>query len=1075
MFFNRSKSFQVKKARRSAMFKRAFQKTVTASAITAMLMGTAAPTISHAYVQPQIVQTVNGDYELKVPSGMRVDNLLGLLEEIPNAIPSTSDVIDEDSGAIYGGDTLVRRGMIATVQVDMTLVEVKLIFPDEKAYYTDSNGVMQTSINVTQGMTVSQLQEQVTQQILKGQTAVYPLIYDPQGVGGEPNPNGLVRSDMELYLHFADETSHTQILLNFPSTPPTPTPTPTTGDSSGDEGGNTGGEDNSTLPSYQPIKAPHGMTVHQALQKVDELNILNQSGALVVNRLDDDSFVDGDALVQMGYAVLVQLEGGQNIYIDFVFPHLKEYYSDKNINIPVTVGMKVSELHSYIRDSYLDGNISPGIMIKDTNGDMALYEETVTEGFTATVMYFLGGTTDLNLVFQTSSDIVTSPIEVSVDKKIMIIDNLVNHILEIVNTDRNVAEQITQDAIKVYNSTDTLIEESDYDKPIKKSDKVIVTIGDSEIDIDLKFTEYWTYYNGDKMTVKSIKDMYKRDGLDASIVLISNTQETVADDVIFDRKIHAIGVEKAWEYPTRVWELSMEIGSTTTVKNVKDNILAWYGFDDVTITDLTDSSDVTSQDELVIDIDKHLITVKIVDPRQSEPDIFTLYLNSIDDGADNDTPTIPIDHPDLEVLVPLGISQVGGLKNQLEQSHLLVTIEDKNGHILADTDLLQDGLVATLNGVKKDIILELDFSAPTTVQQLKGFPPVAASTVVVKDLNNLDVTGVEQIQGGFKIIINGVMFIAKVTPTTGGGDTTTPPTTDPVITALDAVNNATTNLEMKTAIEDMALGLNLTGYVTLLSSRDVDTVLEFIINHKGVGYADINAVQQALNNAIASLTLPPTGGDTTTPPTDGGTGSDTGGTLPTTTPSPTPVPSPVDPTPTEQVKEEPVKEEPKQETKKPEPTKKELDSFIVTVNKKQREELKGTLDKQKTVSQVATISLKNQADLKDGIAKLKEGEQLAKSKVILVLGTTSAVAERYSDLKSNKNAVKVTKKVMNKLYGKTEDSYLTEYLIDIAKKDKKFANEVLKALKVDVDNNKVKTKLSKSYYNKLSKAVKKVK
>ncbi|WP_140322018.1 DUF3794 domain-containing protein [Oceanobacillus rekensis] len=74
---------------------------------------------------------------------------------------------------------------------------------------------------------------------------------------------------------------------------------------------------------------------------------------------------------------------------------------------------------------------------------------------------------------------------------------------------------------------------------------------------------------------------------------------------------------------------------------------------------------------------------------------------------------------------------------------------------------------------------------------------------------------------------------------------------------LDAVNDAETVEEMRAAIEDPSLGLDLTIYETL-SEAQKNQVAEIILeNRPQRGYTSVQSVQGALNNAVEQVTVDP--------------------------------------------------------------------------------------------------------------------------------------------------------------------------------------------------------------------------
>ncbi|WP_404332372.1 hypothetical protein [Mesobacillus maritimus] len=83
------------------------------------------------------------------------------------------------------------------------------------------------------------------------------------------------------------------------------------------------------------------------------------------------------------------------------------------------------------------------------------------------------------------------------------------------------------------------------------------------------------------------------------------------------------------------------------------------------------------------------------------------------------------------------------------------------------------------------------------------------------------------------------------------------PTVTLINPALQAVNEAQTPAEMRTAIEDPALGLDLTAY-NPLSDTQKNQVAEIILNNRPpIGFTSVESVQIALNNAVDQVTVDP--------------------------------------------------------------------------------------------------------------------------------------------------------------------------------------------------------------------------
>ena len=81
-----------------------------------------------------------------------------------------------------------------------------------------------------------------------------------------------------------------------------------------------------------------------------------------------------------------------------------------------------------------------------------------------------------------------------------------------------------------------------------------------------------------------------------------------------------------------------------------------------------------------------------------------------------------------------------------------------------------------------------------------------------------------------------------------------PPSPDPVLTA---VNAAQTIMEMREAITDPLLGLDLTAFNALATPQQ-DEVLQRLIDNRPVfGYLTVSSVQDALNNEINQVVVDP--------------------------------------------------------------------------------------------------------------------------------------------------------------------------------------------------------------------------
>ncbi|TXK70854.1 hypothetical protein [Paenibacillus sp. N3.4] len=129
---------------------------------------------------------------------------------------------------------------------------------------------------------------------------------------------------------------------------------------------------------------------------------------------------------------------------------------------------------------------------------------------------------------------------------------------------------------------------------------------------------------------------------------------------------------------------------------------------------------------------------------------------------------------------------------------------------------------------------------------------MAASTVVA--ILPADFTKADMSQGGS---VTDAVYNQPDVPSTSVTDAVYKPIVLPVpviaipsVQALEAVQNAKSAVELKTALTAAGLALNLTSF-NALSQEDQVAAAEALLSQSTEGYTDTAAVQQALNKVVA--------------------------------------------------------------------------------------------------------------------------------------------------------------------------------------------------------------------------------
>lgn len=131
--------------------------------------------------------------------------------------------------------------------------------------------------------------------------------------------------------------------------------------------------------------------------------------------------------------------------------------------------------------------------------------------------------------------------------------------------------------------------------------------------------------------------------------------------------------------------------------------------------------------------------------------------------------------------------------------------------------------------------------------QITGFVIINAAAGDQVTLRNYESAGsvsLDNAAGGAQTSVSASVMILKIGA---------PITQDP---ELDAVNNAQNIVQMREAITDPALGLNLEGF-NMLSTIAQDIVLEgLLLNRPDLGYTSVADLQEALDNAVNEVVDP---------------------------------------------------------------------------------------------------------------------------------------------------------------------------------------------------------------------------
>jgi hypothetical protein len=139
------------------------------------------------------------------------------------------------------------------------------------------------------------------------------------------------------------------------------------------------------------------------------------------------------------------------------------------------------------------------------------------------------------------------------------------------------------------------------------------------------------------------------------------------------------------------------------------------------------------------------------------------------------------------------------------------------------------------------------YGSGDTVQTNPGMVIIAAEAGDVLSLRNHTSSASVNLQtmsGGLQANINASIMIFKISDLISS-----PP-------ALDAVNEAQTIIEMRTAIEDPELGLNLEEYNTLSDTLKNEVAGILLSNRPDLGYSTVASVQEALDNAVNNIVDP---------------------------------------------------------------------------------------------------------------------------------------------------------------------------------------------------------------------------
>ncbi len=149
--------------------------------------------------------------------------------------------------------------------------------------------------------------------------------------------------------------------------------------------------------------------------------------------------------------------------------------------------------------------------------------------------------------------------------------------------------------------------------------------------------------------------------------------------------------------------------------------------------------------------------------------------------------------------------------------------------------------------LNEDIVLGSGYGSSENNNGYTGMAIIKAAAgdqLTLRNAVSNDSVTLDNTAGGTGLGVSASILILKV----GEADTTNP--------ALDAVNNAQDVTQMRTAITDPALGLNLAGFNSL-SATAQDIVLQSLLeNRPNLGYPSVGSVQSALNTAVNEVVDP---------------------------------------------------------------------------------------------------------------------------------------------------------------------------------------------------------------------------
>lgn len=120
----------------------------------------------------------------------------------------------------------------------------------------------------------------------------------------------------------------------------------------------------------------------------------------------------------------------------------------------------------------------------------------------------------------------------------------------------------------------------------------------------------------------------------------------------------------------------------------------------------------------------------------------------------------------------------------------------------------------------------------------------AGDEITLRNHTSTGTIDLDNTSGGTETNISASIMILKIAEPT-------PP--DPALAAVNAAQNIT---EMREAIEDPLLGLDLTAFNALAAPQQDQVLTELLVNRPVLGYPTVSSVQGALDNAINQLVDP---------------------------------------------------------------------------------------------------------------------------------------------------------------------------------------------------------------------------